>query len=172
MVKKQKNAQLIKLDLSYGALPEGHVYQRIKKLDPIKFPWPLKDESVEEIFSGFLFQRIPKNLRLKFMEEVWRILIPKGTIKIVVPYWSSPRAFQDTSAEWPPITEQSFFYYSKDWMKAQNELNWQNCDYEFPPVISYAIEPDTTSRNDETRGHWMKHYVNAINDLHVTLTKK
>lgn len=169
---KLKQPKLIKLDLSYGQLPQGHAYERIPKLDPMKFPWPLKNESVEEAFSGYLFQRIPKHLRLKFMEELWRVLIPKGIAKFVVPYWSSPRAFQDATAEWPPITEQSFFYYSKQWLEAQNEKNGQKCDFEFPPAIGYALEQDTVSRNDETRPFWMKHYISAINDLHVTLTKR
>lgn len=171
-MKTKKSKELIKLDLSYGKLPEGHPYTRIPKLDPMKFPWPLKDESVEEAYSGFLLQRIPKNLRLRFMEEVWRVLVPKGKVTIIVPYWGSARAFQDSSAEWPPITEQSFFYYSKQWLEAQNEKNGQKCDFEFPPAIGYNLDPDTVARNDETRPFWMKHYLNAVLDLHATLTKK
>lgn len=162
----------IKLDISHGILPEGHAYQRIPKLEPTKFPWPIKDRSVEEAYSAYIFHRIPKNLRQAFMEEVWRVLKPGGKIIIVAPYWSSPRSYQDPTAEWPPVTEATFFYYSKDWLKAQNDLNGQKCDFEFPPIVSYAMEPETAGRNDDTRNHWMKHYVNSVNDIYVTLTKK
>lgn len=160
----------IKLDLSYGPLPDGHQYQRIPKLDPIKFPWPLKDESVEEAFSGYLLNRIPAKLRGKFMDELYRVLVPSGKAIIVVPYWSSPRAIQDATSEWPPLCEQSFLYYNKQFREINKERNTCTCDFE--AVAGYALEQETVGRNDDTRPFWMKHYLNTVNDLHVTLTKK
>lgn len=167
---KTKSKNLIKLDLSHGVLPEGHVYQRIPKLDPCKFPWPLKNESVEEVFSAFLFHRVPAKLRGKFMDELWRVLIPEGKATIVVPYWTSPRAIQEASAEWPPICEQTFLYFNRQFREINKELNTCHCNFE--AVAGHSLEPETAARSDDTRSHWIKHFVNSVNDLHVTLTKK
>ena len=165
MVKK-----LIKLDLSYGELPEDHPFQRLPKLDPTKFPWPLKDKSVEEVFSAFLLNRIPGELRGHFMDELYRILIPQGKAQILVPYWTSPRAVQDPGSAWPPLVEKSFLYFNKAWRESQKIYNTCHCDFDFQ--YGYALDQETTARNDETRPFWVKHYVGSVNDLHVTLTKK
>jgi len=166
-VKKNK---LIKLDISFGELPDGHQFIRPKNFDPLKYPWGLKNESVEEAFSGFLLNRIPGEQRGRFMDELWRVLIPSGKVTIIVPYWTSPRSIQDPSSAWPPIVEQSFLYFNKGWRESQKIYNTFRCDFDF--TYGHSMDQETLSRNDETRPFWIKHYINSVTDLHVTLTKR
>ena len=167
-----ENPPPIKLDLSYGNLPDGHPFIRVPKLNPSKFPWPLKDNSVEEVCCAFMLNRIPGSLHYQFMDELYRVLIPQGKALIIVPYWSSPRAIQDSGSAWPPFCDQSFYYFNKGWREAQKDGAENACKCDFDIVCGYALDQETANRNDETRPFWFKHYLNAINDLHVTLTKK
>jgi hypothetical protein len=167
---KTKPKKLIKLDISHGVLPEGHAYERIPKLIPHRFPWPLNDNSVEECFCAYMLNRIPGELRGKFMDELWRVLIPDGKATVIVPYWTSPRAIQDPNSAWPPLCEQSFLYFNRQFREVNQEPNTCKCN--FDAVAGHALDPETASRNDDTRSHWIKHYLNVVNDLHVTLTKK
>jgi len=162
--------KLIKLDISFGDLPEGHQFVRPKGFNPLQFPWSLKNESVEEAMSGYLLNRIPGEQRGKFMDELWRVLVPNGKATIVVPYWTSPRSIQDPDSAWPPMVEQSFLYFNKGWREAQKIYNTCRCDFDF--TYGYTMDQETQGRNDETRSHWIKHYVNSVNDLQVVLTKR
>ena len=160
----------IKLDLSFGDIPQGFDFVRPKGFDPLKHPWKLKDDSVSEVFSAFLLNRIGGESRGRFMDELWRVLVPNGKATIIVPYWTSPRAIQDPHSAWPPLVEQSFLYFNKDWRAAQNMANTCSCDFDF--VYGYNFEQETKNRNADTQPFWIKHYVNAVDDLQVTLTKK
>jgi len=162
--------KFIKLDLSFGDLPKGMDFIRLRNFDPLKFPWNIKSNSVEEAFSAFLINRIPGEQRYKFMDELWRVLRLGSKVTIIVPYWTSPRSIQDPGAAWPPMVEQSFLYFNKEWREAQKIFNGCKCDFDF--VYGYTMEQETLGRNDETRPFWIKHYVNSVNDLQVTLTKK
>src|SRR5215472_939914 len=121
--------KLLKLDISFGDLPKDHQFIRPKHFDPHKYPWNLKNESVEEAFSAFFINRITGEHRYKFMDELYRVLVPNGKATIIVPYWTSPRSIQDPNSAWPPMVEQSFLYFNKEWRKAQNILNSCKCDF-------------------------------------------
>lgn len=169
MVKKKAKAT-IKLDLSFGELPEGFAFTRVPKLDPMKFPWPLADGSVEEVYCAYMLNRVPAKLRPHFLDELWRVLVAAGKATIIVPYWSNARAVQDPYSEWPPIVEQSFLYFNKDW-REQNKLPYKfKCDFDFQ--YGYTLDPETGMKTDDARPFWVKHYVNAVQDLQVVLTKR
>jgi len=169
-LKPKAAAPKIKLDLSYGDLPPGHPFSRPDKFDVCKTPFPLADGSVEEAYSAFLLQRIPAKLRGVWMDELWRVLVPGGKATVIVPYWTSARSVQDPFAEWPPLNEQSFLYFNRKF-REDNKLPYgMACDFDF--VYGYTLEQETTLRTDDTRPFWIKHYVNAINDLQVVLTKR
>jgi Methyltransferase domain len=160
----------VKLDISVGPfIPEN--FTRFSKYT--SYPWPFKNDSVEEIYSAFLLCRVPGKDRGKFMDEVYRILIPGGKITIISPYWSSARAIQDYTHEWPPIVEQSFDVFNKDFRDI-NKLT----DPPYPQIANftatggYTFDPETATRSDETRPFWVKHYLNSVADLQMVLTKK
>jgi hypothetical protein len=105
------------------------------------------------------------------MDEAWRILIPGGKLTIVVPYWSSPRSIQDPMHQWPPVSEQSFIYFNKEW-RTLNKLNHYlgQCDFDF--TYGYLVDQETAQRNQESQQFYIKHYLQAVNDLQVNLVKR
>jgi SAM-dependent methyltransferase len=173
MVKK-----LLKLDLGAGEnVKEGflgvdfYANHGCRKVNLLKFPWPWKANSVEEVFCSHFFEHVPNRLRIQFMDEVWRILIPEGKATFVTPYWSSPRAIQDPTHEWPPIAEQSYLYFNKKW-REDNQLTHYlgKCDFDF--TYGYNVDQETAAKNMETQAFHVKHYLNAVSDLQVIMTKR
>lgn len=91
-------------------------------VDLFAFPWPWQTSSADEMYAGHLIEHIPHEARLAesgyqihapvcdhawirkimqldgffaFFAEVWRVLKPGGTIKIVCPHGQSVYALQD-----------------------------------------------------------------------------
>jgi hypothetical protein len=160
----------LKLDLSFGELQKDHPYHRPKGFDPLVLPWKLKTASVDEAYSAYLLHRLPSTQRGPFMDELWRVLQPGGKATIIVPYWSSARSIQDPTAEWPPLCEQSFLYFNKQFRDDNKWPSAMVCDFDF--VYGYTFDPETAAKSDDTRGFWLKHYTNTIADVQVVLTKR
>jgi hypothetical protein len=139
------------------------------EFDLTKFPWPYADGTVTEINCFHKFEYVPARLRIPFMEEAWRVLVAGGKMNVIACYWTSPRAIQDPSLEWPPICEQSFLYFNKGW-RAQNQLPEIKADLDFS--YGYQIEAETAARNTETQSFWIKHYLNTVNDIQLALVKR
>lgn len=164
-------AEILKLDLSYGELPADHPFKRIDGFNPVVDKvWPFRDATIEEAFSSGLFQRVPKAMRGVFMDELWRVMKTGAKCTMIVPYWSSVRAIQDPMAEWPPLCENSFLYFNRKF-REDNKLNspWKS-DFEFQ--YGYGLDQETATKTDELRPFWAKHYLNAVNDLHLVLVKR
>lgn len=141
------------------------------KADLFQFPWPFDDNSVGEVFSSHFFEHVPQTLRGRFMDELWRIMVVDATALFITPYYSSMRAIQDPTHQWPPICEASYLYFNRVW-REQNKLDHYDIKCNFDFSYGYALDPDTQVRNTETQSFWAKHYVNAVSDLHVTLIKR
>lgn len=141
--------------------------------DLLTFPWPFKDESIEEIHSAHFFEHVPQTLRAKFMEEIYRILKPGAKAFIICPYAHSHRSIQDATHEWPPICETSFLYFNANWRK-ENKLEHGfydiKCDFDF--AYGFQLFPDWQMKSAEALAFALKHYLNVAQDIHVTLTKK
>lgn len=166
----EKQVKLIpKLDLSYGPVPADHPFKPAG-FDPQVFPWPLKSATVEEVYSAHLFSHLTGADRLRFMDELYRVLVPGGKATVVVPYWNSSRAIQDPLTQWPPLCEQSFLYFNKSFRNANSVTLPVSCDFDFS--YGYSLDADTAVRTDDTRPFWIKHYSNAVLDLYITLQKK
>lgn len=170
----ETNHVKIKLDLSYGELPDSG-FKKVDGLDPQKVPFPLADESVEAALCAYRLNRIPGHQRMAWMSELWRVLVPNGKVTVIVPYWSSPRCIQDPESQWPPICEQSFSYFSKAFRDANKEdarLLPKGAYCDFDVVGGYQFDPDTAVKEQSVQTFWVKHYLNAVSDLHMTLTKR
>jgi hypothetical protein len=138
--------------------------------DPQRLPWPVKTGSVSEIICTNVFEFIPGKARGKFMDECYRVLAPEGKATFAIRYWNSAPAIQDYRYEWPPIAEQSFLYFNKNWREANSLKLGLACDFDF--TYGYSVDPDTANRNDETRSFAIKNYSNCVNFLQVVLTKR
>jgi SAM-dependent methyltransferase len=177
----EKPKELLKLDLACGSNKrEGFKGVDAFKTDATDFvhdlftlPWPFADNSVEEVHCSHFFEHVPHMLRGKFMEEVYRILVPNGKATFITPYYNSIRATQDFTHEWPPVSPNSYLYFNKGWRET-NKLTHGHydlkCDFDF--TYGYSINAAWTTKNEEARNYAITHYTNVIDDLHVTLVSR
>lgn len=142
-----------------------------------KDAWPFEDDSVEEAHSSHFIEHLTANERVHFYNELCRVLKKGAKATIIVPHWGSNRAYGDPTHQWPPVSEMSFYYLSKEWRKTQaphTDSEWNpegfNCDLD--ATWGYGFHPALVSRNQEMQQFAMQWYKEAITDMHITLTKK
>lgn len=179
--RKPKLLPVIKLDLGCGRnkqpgftgvdlySPDADV-----KLDLFKFPWPWKDNTVDEIHASHFIEHLPANVRWPFFEECWRIMKLDATMRIFVPSWKSERAFGDMTHLWPPVVPFFFYYLNKGWREA-NKLTYGpyalKCHFEHQCGPT-GLAPEFADRNHETQMFAAKFYTESYPDMWCTLNKK
>jgi len=62
-------------------------------------PWPWPDEEFDMIIASSVFEHLEITLVESF-NECWRILKPKGILKVAVPYWKHENAYADPTHRW------------------------------------------------------------------------
>jgi predicted SAM-dependent methyltransferase len=158
------------------------------------FPWPLEDNSVEDIYCNHYVEHIPhddwqsvlkesssfqefkekalkdpKDGLIKFMNEVYRILKPDGKIIITVPHLQSTRAFWDpTHVRF--LHDVSFYYFNKEW-RDTNKISHYGIEGNFDISFSYLIDDELMLKSDDVRNKAYKEDWNSIKDLIVELIK-
>lgn len=81
------------------------------KFDLNKFPYPFKDNSVDEILIDNVLEHLDSVITV--MEEIHRIMKKNGTVEIYLPYAKSDAAITDpTHIHF--FTEKSMNYFSED----------------------------------------------------------
>lgn len=150
----------------------------IEKLDVIKgvkcpaeFPWPYENGSVKTAECIGVLEYVPGKLRGKFMDELYRVLVPEGTVTMRCLYWSHALAYHDFRVEWPPIADQSFLIFNRDWRKENNKEIDIGCNFALSNW-AYYWEQETATKNTETQAFHVKHYLNAVTFMQVVLTKQ
>ena len=139
-------------------------------MDVRKTPWPIDDGVVDQIFTSHFFEHLDGEERFKFMDECWRVLRPAGQVIVVCPYWSSMRAYGDPVHKFPPVCEWTFYYYNEGWRQDNKLTHYPiKCNFDWSP--GHAIDPELAARSDDYRQFAMKHYLNTVMDIHITLTK-
>jgi predicted SAM-dependent methyltransferase len=136
------------------------------------FPYPIEDESVDAIFSSHFVEHLDGFERMKFFDECHRIMKKGAKMRVVHPYYKSVRAVQDPTHKFPPIAENSYLYWDKNWREA-NKLDHYpiKCDFEFS--IYYTWQDGTiANKNEETRNFSIDKYWNIVADLMVDLKKR
>lgn len=195
MVKKKKKQ--IKLDIACGQRKrEGFTGIDIAKCDGVdivhnlnQFPWPIPDGSVTEAVCSHYIEHIPLaywnpgdvytpemkspksvDALCKFFEEVYRILAPGGKLEIIAPYYNHQRCWQDPTHR-RAICDATFFYVSKEWRVA-NGLDHYGMKCDFAATWGYGIDGSMDGRSDEFKQFAVRHYTNAVADIHAHLIKK
>jgi ubiquinone/menaquinone biosynthesis C-methylase UbiE len=140
--------------------------------DLTKFPYPFKDESADAIYTCHFQEHLDGDERMKFFNECYRILKPGGKMRHIHPYYKSVRAVQDPTHKWPPISENSYFYWDKSW-REMNKLDHYpiNCDFEFNIYYIWQ-DPTVANKNEETRTFYIDKYWNVVADMIVDMTKR
>lgn len=172
---------LIKLDIACGSnLEEGWTGIDLAGdagiiHDLFVFPWPIADGTVSEARCSHFAEHIPhyivgheRDVWWEFWDEVYRIMVPGGTVDIIHPYAHSSRAVWDpTHVRF--IHEMTWQYLDAEWRKAQKLDHYPvACDFEVV-VVSGAPSEDIALRSVETQMFARQHYLNAVLDLKVTL---
>lgn len=193
---KAKKDTPLKLSLACGGhKPEGFKGVDIIKTksadyiqDLLKFPWSqFADNSVDEIECSNFVEHIPhgdsyNDPFFQFFDEIYRILKPatydpenpniplSGFARIVCPYYSSMRAWQDPTHQ-RAISEASFLYLNKQW-RIDNKLDHYpiSCDFDFN--YGYILSPEWQSRSQEAQTFAIQHYINVVTDIQVQITKR
>ena len=111
----------------------------------------------------------PQDGLIKFFNELYRVLKPGGKVHIVAPYYSSIRAVGDPTHV-RLIGDSTFWYVNKKW-REDNHLEHYGLMCDFEAKLSYYISNDMTLKSEEFRQNAFVHYLNAIEDIMVDLTK-
>jgi hypothetical protein len=138
-------------------------------------PWA--DASVEEAHSSHFIEHLTGLERCHFFNELWRVLKPGAKATIIVPNWSSARAYGDPTHQWPPIGHFTWHYLDKAWRSVNAkhaDAEWNKAGYscDFSHVGGYSLRPDLQSRNPEYIQSALNSQIEAGQDIICTLTKK
>lgn len=176
---------MVKLDIGCGSKKkEGFV-----GIDRIKFdgvdvvcdvgvaPLPYEDNTVDEVHSSHFVEHLSASERIHFMNELSRVMKPGAKATIIVPHYSSGRAYGDLTHQWPPVSEFWFYYLKKEW-RMQNaphtdQEHWPGgycCD--FDATWGYGLHPSLLVRNQEYQQFALNFYREAAQDIHATLVKR
>ena len=139
----------------------------------------LPDNSVAEVHCSHFLEHLDHNQakpeRVRFMNELWRVLVPGGKATIITPHWASNRAYGDFTHADKPVSEMFYHYLNKTWRKSEapdndSEFNPDGyfCDFDF--LLGYAPDPELASKVQGDVDFALSWYKEAIFDLVAALT--
>ena len=141
--------------------------------DLTKFPYPFADDSIDGAFSSHFIEHLDGPERIKFFNEMYRILKMGGKMRHIHPHYNSVRAIQDPSHKWPPICPQSYLYWDRNWREANKLDHYLGiCDYEIMVYNSGWMDPSWATKNEETRNFAINYYSNVVADLIADMKKR
>ncbi len=138
----------------------------------------LPDASVHEAYSSHFLEHLEHNQRqperVRFMNELWRVLVPGGKATIITPHWASNRAYGDFTHADKPVSEMFYFYLNKEWRKANApdndaEFNPDGYTCNFDTQYGQSQNPDLSEFAAEDRSFALRWYKEAALDLHAML---
>lgn len=158
-------------------------------------PWPFKDNSVEEFHCSHVLEHLTnlggKWERVRFFNELHRVLKPGGKGQLIIPHWASMRYYGDPTHK-EPFSEFGFYYLLRSWRvggpmrgqpanaqpsganaphadAAHNPEGGYSCDLDV--VWGHSLHPDLVNRNEEYRQNALKFYKDAAQDLIANISK-
>lgn len=164
----------VRLDLGCGPTPKagfiGVDVRHYNRSDLVLFDltqprWKWDDDSVDEVYSSHFVEHLTAPQRVVFANELFRILKPGGVAEIIVPHWSSGRAYGDLTHQWPPVSEFWFLYLSKAWREvhAPHTCDIYTCDFEIES--GPRLHPEIALRNQEHQQFAVQFYREAYQDI-------
>jgi predicted SAM-dependent methyltransferase len=176
----------IKLDIGCGTRKkEGFVGMDRRQFPGVDvvhdinaYPWPLADSSVEEVSCTHVLEHLEHNARnperVRFMNELHRVLVPSGRATIVTPHWASCRAYGDFTHADKPVSEMFWYYLSRQWRKTEapdNDAEWNPDGYtcDFQATWGYTMKPDLLLREEKHQRYALENFKEAALDMIATL---
>lgn len=167
----------MKLDLGCGKTKQaGFIgvdtisFDGVDVVHDLRTPWPWESETVEEVYCSHFLEHLTNTERIHFWNELYRVLKKDAKAQIIVPHWSSGRAYGDPTHQWPPVVEFAFYYIDKAWREVNAPHCGLTCD--FLATWGYSLHPVWQTRNQETQMFAINHYREVAQDLMVTVTKR
>lgn len=178
--------QTLRLDLGCGPNPrQGYIgvdtiafNEKVKVFDLRTGPWPWEDNSVEEAHCSHFVEHLTnlndKWERVRFFNELYRVMVPGGQCTLIIPHWASTRYYGDPTHK-EPFSEMGFFYLDPNWRK----VNAPHADIEHNPngyscywncTWGYNLRDDVKPRNPEFQQFAMSNYKDACQDIIATMT--
>ncbi len=185
----------VRIDLACGQTPrEGFegldlLAPAARKVDLLKFPWPLGDNSVDELHCSHFVEHIPcreieardlvdpnpqalerwlgVDLFFAFFDEAWRVLKHEGRFRVICPALQSVRAFQDPTHR-RFIPRETFAYLWEDWRKV-NKLDHYRVRCNFAGQVNHTIPAELSLLDPEAQVQRFATFWNQIADWIVDL---
>ena len=130
-------------------------------------PWPFQSSSVDEIRASHVLEHLGQAtpIFLKVMQELYRVLVPNGTVEIKVPHPRSDSYLGDPTHV-RPITPHIISLCSKSSCKEFAEKGWPNT-----PLANYLnINFELVSTNLGLTPFWsQRHQEKQISDSDLTV---
>lgn len=194
-----KPTELLKLDLGCGQNPkEGFegvdLYgEKAKhKVDLFKFPWPFKDNSVDEIHCSHFLEHVPareieerdlvenagvghmvsflgQDMLFAFLDECYRIMKTDAWMQVVVPSGRSNRAFWDPTHR-RFFMQETFLYFSAEWRKL-NGLDHYRTKCNFGVDVTHSLPQEESLRSAEAQAQRFQNFWNVTVDWIAKLKK-
>jgi predicted SAM-dependent methyltransferase len=134
-------------------------------------PWPFDDQSVDDVHCAHFFEHLTGAERVRFMEELYRVMKPGAVARMITPYWTSMDAVQDPTHQWPPIAETSYNYFNKAWRDLAG-LQHYGIDCDFDLNFRFQLNPELQGRPPKDQQFAARFYVNAVKELTALLTRR
>lgn len=169
----------LKLDLACGVNKKDGYYgvdlspetQADLVFDLRQTPWPFADGSVAEAHCSHFFEHLDSAERIRFMEELHRVLARGAKATVIVPHARSDGAVQDPTHVWPPLVENSFVYFNQEARRSMGVAHYPiRCDFDVE--IGIALEPAWEPRPEQEKRYALKHFSNVARELLAFLTKR
>jgi hypothetical protein len=161
---------------SLGAtLPLEKVYS-----ESVMDGWRLPDNSVDEIHCSHFLEHLDMNRhnpeRVRFFNELYRVMKVGAKGQVTTPHWASDRAYGDFTHADKPVCEFFYFYLSKVWRKANapaTDIEWNrdglNCD--FNVTWGHGMRQNLWARTLDYQQYALENYKGAATDLIATIIK-
>lgn len=177
-------AVLLRLDLGCGPNKKAGFIG----VDTIKFTgidvvtdlnqtWPWPDNSVEEIHCSHVIEHFDAVQRVHVYNEMFRVLKVGSKATLFAPHWASGRSYGDPTHKWPPISGFSLFYLLRSWRKqnaphTDSEFWPKGYSCDFDATWGFSLHQQIAARNQEYQQFAINFYIEATQDIVVTLVKR
>lgn len=169
---------IIPLEKKEGAVLVGVDFKKVDGVDKVvdltKFPYPFADNSIDGVYSSHFLEHLDGEQRIKFFDEMQRIMKPGAKIRTIVPYWKSSRAQWDCTHKFPMVVEESFNYWNKGWREANRLQHYYGngtCNFSVVHTHYFLQDQEWSNKNKDTQAFAAKHYFNVISDMLVDMVK-
>ena len=187
-----ETVELLKIDLGCGSNKrvgfkgvDSIAFEGVDIVADLTKPWPFENDSVDEAHTSHFVEHLDAEERVFFVNELYRVLKVGAKCQIIVPSWSSCRAYGDLTHKWPPVSTFWFYYLNRDWRIGNEEKKQSasaphadikfnpkgyNCD--FDSSWGFSVHPTIQPRNQEYQMHALTFYIEAAQDIAATITKR